>query len=71
MSMSKRAGIGDTISFKKKDHTTIGVVYLTQDNSVLVEISQEDTAILNLENNKTVVAHKNYTLLSKKNKKIV
>ncbi|WP_412729293.1 DUF2187 family protein [Cytobacillus praedii] len=49
------------MSFKKKDHTIIGVIYLTRDNSVLVEISQEDTAILNLENNKTVVAHKNYT----------
>nr|WP_157684531.1 DUF2187 family protein [Cytobacillus praedii] len=46
----------------------MGVVYFTRDNSVLVEISQEDTAILNLENNKTVVAHKNYTLLLKKNK---
>ncbi|WP_066297823.1 DUF2187 family protein [Bacillus sp. FJAT-29937] len=68
--MSKKADIGDHVTFNRKDCKMTGIVYLVRDNSVLVEISQKDRELLNLETNKTIVAHKNYTVSKKANKKM-
>jgi uncharacterized protein YkvS len=55
----KRCRIGDTIQFMRKGKTFKGTVKQVRETSVLVEISQKAAVILALENQLTVVAHKN------------
>lgn len=61
--MKRNVKIGDYIMFERKDKIIIGIVEIVRDNSVIVEIPKEAAMHLDYETNKTVVKHKNYTIL--------
>lgn len=58
------ATLGDQILFKRNDQTFTGKVMRVKENSVLVNISDEDAEKLKLETPITVVAHHHYKILS-------
>lgn len=61
--MGAKANLGDLIKFTRNGFLLEGVVLVVNENSVIVELDIEDAGQLHLENNKTVVNHKNYKVL--------
>lgn len=62
MTENKKADIGETILFERKDNTFEGKVLTIRDNSVLVQISEQAAKYLKYETLQTVVRHGKYTL---------
>ncbi|KKK36478.1 hypothetical protein WQ57_19205 [Mesobacillus campisalis] len=60
----RKAKVGDTILFKRKNNNWSGTVFLVRDNSVLVHISEQAAMHLNYETVSTVVRHDNYDVIS-------
>jgi uncharacterized protein YkvS len=61
--VTKPTSIGDTICFIRKNLPIKGTVQQVKDNLVIVEVSLEDAAYLKIDNQYTVVAHRNYEVL--------
>lgn len=59
----KKGRVGDSIRFSRRNIMIDGVIHAMKDNVAIVEIGLEDSLDLNLENQLTVVAHKNYEVL--------
>lgn len=55
--------LGTIVTFPRQSKIITGIVQLVRANTVLVEISKEDQQFLSLENERTVVNHKNYTVV--------
>lgn len=60
----KKATIGQTIVFQRKELAVIGKVEKHLDNSVIVNIPVKDAKELGYESPLTVVNHKNYKIIS-------
>ena len=60
---TKKAKIGDFISFKRKDLLCEGEVEIVRDNSVIVKVSDETHEKLEYDTAKTVVRHTNYVII--------
>lgn len=60
---SNSGQVGDSIQFFRKDTLIEGIIQHVKENVAIVEISLEDSQYLKLENQITVVAHKNYKVL--------
>lgn len=58
------AEIGSKVVFERKKKLVEGLVIGISTNSVIVEISMKDQVFLSLDNDRTVVNHKNYQLVS-------
>lgn len=56
--------IGNKVTFLRNSKNILGVVKIIRDNSVVVEITKEDQLFLNIENEYTVVNHKNYRVVN-------
>lgn len=54
--------IDEKISFVRNDHEVSGTIYKILENSVIVQISNEDAELIGAASNLTVVAHKNYSV---------
>ncbi len=54
--------IGEKISFTRNDVFVLGAIHKILENSVIVEISEEDADLIGAASTLTVVAHKNYTV---------
>jgi uncharacterized protein YkvS len=54
---------GDTIRFKRHDLSITGTVVKVKEESVLVQISDEDALLLKIDTPITVVSHKNYKII--------
>lgn len=54
--------IGEKISFTRNDVFVVGTIHKILENSVIVEISEEDADLIGAASTLTVVAHKNYTV---------
>jgi uncharacterized protein YkvS len=61
---SIRAHLGDNFLFSRKGMLVEGIVSIVNENSVIANISYEDSQALNYSTTTTVVGHKNYTILS-------
>jgi uncharacterized protein YkvS len=59
-----RAQVGDNILFSRKGMLVEGSVFIVNENSVVANISYEDSQALNYSTTTTVIGHKNYTILS-------
>lgn len=59
-----KAGLGQKIRFKRNNMVITGIVSLVKDNSVIVDISNEDAKKLEYSTNKTVVNHSNYEIVN-------
>lgn len=55
--------IDEKISFVRNDHEVSGTIYKILENSVIVQISNEDADLIGAASNLTVVAHKNYSVI--------
>lgn len=55
--------IDEKISFVRNDHEVSGTIYKILENSVIVQISNEDAELIGAASNLTVVAHKNYSVV--------
>ena len=55
--------IGEKISFIRNGVYVIGAIHKILENSVIVEISEEDAEQIGAASTLTVVAHKNYTIV--------
>lgn len=64
--VKKDIAIGDTIQFERKGFVLQGKVSKVRDNSVIVDIDKKAQLALDLANAKTVVNHKNYTIIDNK-----
>lgn len=62
--MAVKAKLRQEIQFSRKGITLTGVVVQVNENSVIVDIEMDAAGQLHLENNKTVVNHKNYEILT-------
>jgi uncharacterized protein YkvS len=60
----KKAKVGDTILFERKNNNWRGTVFLVRDNSVLVQISEQTAMYLNYQTASTVVSHEHYDVIS-------
>ncbi|MGG3912282.1 DUF2187 family protein [Rossellomorea vietnamensis] len=58
----ENANLGDTIQFKRKKHVINGVVTTLRENTVIVKMDREIAKKLDLPDDQTVVAHKNYVV---------
>lgn len=58
----KNALVGDLIQFEKNESLFFGKVMALRENSVIVEVTLSDAAKLEIENERTVVNHKNYKI---------
>ncbi|MGD6857016.1 DUF2187 family protein [Bacillus infantis] len=54
---------GDVIRFKRHDLSITGTVVKVKEESVLVQISDEDALMLKIDTPITVVSHKNYKIV--------
>ena len=54
--------IDEKISFVRNDHEVNGTIYKILENSVIVQISNEDAERIGAASNLTVVSHKNYSV---------
>lgn len=61
----KVAVIGDQVTFKRENIFITGKVTTVNENSVIVEVEEDVMNQLNLPNNRTVVNHKRYSILTK------
>ncbi|MGN7300533.1 DUF2187 family protein [Ferdinandcohnia sp. SAFN-114] len=60
------ARVGDTIQFTRREHHFLAVVINVIENSVIVELqNRKDKDILEIETERTVVAHSNYEISSR------
>ncbi|PLS19499.1 DUF2187 domain-containing protein [Bacillus sp. M6-12] len=59
----KKAVLGNQIRFKRENTLLKGTVVKVNENSVMVEISENDRLKINLPTNQTIVNHKNYSLV--------
>lgn len=58
--------VGDTIEFQRKEQTFFAEVINVRENSVIVELSSKtDKEVLEIETNRTVVAHLNYEITTR------
>ncbi|MDP4086886.1 MAG: DUF2187 family protein [Bacillota bacterium] len=55
---------GDKVLFKRKDFTIIGEVLRVKEESVIVQISNSDAELIDVQTPLTVVSHKHYKKLS-------
>lgn len=55
--------IDEEISFVRNDHEVNGTIFKILENSVIVEISEEDADLIGAASNLTVVSHKNYSVV--------
>ena len=62
----KVAEVGDTIEFKRESIYAKGQVIQVNENSVIVEVKENLVSVLAIPNNRTVVNHKNYSILKNK-----
>lgn len=58
------AEVGDKITFTRNGFSLEGIVVIVKDESVIVELHKSDAMILSLDTSLTVVAHKNYRVIS-------
>ena len=58
------AGIGDKISFTRKGYSVDGIVVSYRQKTVIVQISPHSAKLLDIENDITIVNHKNYEIVS-------
>ena len=54
--------VDEEISFVRNDHKVYGTIYKILENSVIVQISNEDAELIGAPSNLTVVSHKNYSV---------
>ncbi|KQU57160.1 DUF2187 domain-containing protein [Rossellomorea marisflavi] len=59
------ANLGDIIEFKRKKHVLQGVVTTLRENTVIVRMDKESAVKLDLPDDQTVVAHKNYAIIER------
>lgn len=59
------ANLGDKIEFKRKKHIVNGVVTTLRENTVIIKVDYETAKKLDLPDNQTVVAHKNYVIVER------
>lgn len=59
-----KAKIGQKIRFKRNDIEITGIVSLVKENSVIVDISDEEAKKLDYSTNKTLVRHSKYEIVS-------
>jgi uncharacterized protein YkvS len=64
--MSSKTKQGDKVTFSRNGMLFEGTVVTINENTVIVEISEDDAKLLLLPNNRTVVRHSNYKNLSSK-----
>jgi uncharacterized protein YkvS len=64
--MSSKAKTGDQVTFSRNGMIFEGTVVTLNENTAIVEISEDDAKLLLLPNNRTVVRHSNYKNLSSK-----
>jgi uncharacterized protein YkvS len=57
------AFIGDTIIFERKNRPVVGTVVWYREETVIVEVEAAISLELGIENNVTVVNHKNYEVV--------
>ncbi|CAM3238153.1 DUF2187 domain-containing protein [Filibacter tadaridae] len=55
--------IDEQITFVRNDFEVNGTIFKILENSVIVEISEEDADKIGAASNLTVVAHKNYSIV--------
>lgn len=55
--------IGEKISFVRNDHKVVGKIHKILENSVIVEISEEDAEKIGAPSELTVVSHKKYSVV--------
>ncbi|HLU23098.1 MAG TPA: DUF2187 family protein [Bacillaceae bacterium] len=60
----KVAKIGDKVIFTRQGYSIVGKVTIVKEESVIVYISNMDAKRLKIDTPVTVVAHKNYKVLS-------
>ncbi len=63
--LKDNANLGDTIEFKRKKHVVSGIVTSLRENTVIVKVEQDTVKKLDLPDNQTVVAHKNYAVIER------
>lgn len=61
--VKQRGNIGDQIRFVRRDLIIEGIIQMVKENVAIVEIGRSESLDLNLENELTVVAHKNYEVI--------
>ncbi|MBO1909831.1 MULTISPECIES: DUF2187 family protein [unclassified Sporosarcina] len=54
--------VDEEISFVRNDYKVYGTIYKILENSVIVQISNEDADLIGAASNLTVVSHKNYSV---------
>ncbi|MGR3766549.1 DUF2187 family protein [Rossellomorea sp. NS-SX7] len=59
------ANLGDKIEFKRKKQIVNGVVTALRENTVIVKVKNDAAKKLDLPDNQTVVAHKNYVIVER------
>ncbi|MCA1057052.1 YkvS family protein [Rossellomorea aquimaris] len=59
------ANLGDTIEFKRKKQIINGVVTSLRENTVIVKMDKDVAKLLDLPDDQTVVAHKNYVIIER------
>lgn len=55
--------VDEKISFVRNDHEVSGTIYKILENSVIVQLSNEDADLIGAASNLTVVSHKNYSVV--------
>lgn len=56
--------IGNRIEFVRNEKTIAGIIHMVREHSVIVEVSEENQEFLGIENELTVVNHKNYRVVN-------
>jgi len=56
--------VGEAVSFSRNGFKVMGRIHKILENSVIVELSDEDALLIGAKSNLTVVSHKNYTVRS-------
>ncbi|MEK3992728.1 DUF2187 family protein [Robertmurraya sp. FSL R5-0851] len=64
--MNTNTKAGDKITFSRNGMIFEGTIVVVNENTVIVEITEDDQKLLLLPNNRTVVSHSNYKNLSSK-----
>jgi uncharacterized protein YkvS len=57
--VKNKVKLGDTILFSRKGMLVEGIVTIVNENSVIANISYEDSQVLNYSTTTTVIGHKN------------
>ncbi len=61
--MATNAKAGDIVTFMRNGMNFIGTVIVTNENTVIVDLNEDDAKKLLLPNNRTVIRHSNYKKL--------